>query len=83
MRVLKYGRFWAVRDGDDLVCVAVYKKGAQEVVRRLTIKGGNDDEGSEVKAGNHQGSGSKVTGNVRDGSDERRKRGKGDYARTW
>jgi hypothetical protein len=33
----KYGRFWAVYDGADLlVCVAVYRKGAREVVRRLT-----------------------------------------------
>jgi len=32
-----YPRFWAVYDDDDeLVCITVYKKGAQEVVRRLT-----------------------------------------------
>ncbi len=32
----KYGRFWAVYDGSGaLVCVAVYRKGAREVVRRL------------------------------------------------
>jgi hypothetical protein len=30
-------RYWAVYDDDgDLVCVTVYKKGAKEVVRRLT-----------------------------------------------
>jgi hypothetical protein len=30
------GRYWAVLDGDcELVCLAVYRKGAQEVVRRL------------------------------------------------
>jgi hypothetical protein len=30
-------RFWAVYDGNgDLVCVTVYKRGAREVVRRLT-----------------------------------------------
>jgi hypothetical protein len=29
-------RFWAVRDKDgSLICVCVYKKGANEVVRRL------------------------------------------------
>ena len=38
MRIEKwYPRFWAVYDDDDeLVCVTVYKKGAQEVVRRIT-----------------------------------------------
>ena len=29
------GRFWAVMDGATLVCIAVYRKGAREVVRRL------------------------------------------------
>jgi hypothetical protein len=30
-------RYWAVYDDDgELVCVTVYKKGAKEVVRRLT-----------------------------------------------
>lgn len=35
-------RFWAVYTRDDprqLVCVTVYKKGAEEVVRRLTNLG--------------------------------------------
>ncbi len=38
MNISRHGqRFWAVRDGNDrLVCVTVYKKGAQEVVRRLS-----------------------------------------------
>ena len=38
MRIEKwYPRFWAVYDDDgELVCVTVYKKGAQEVVRRIT-----------------------------------------------
>lgn len=36
MTIRPYGnRFWAVYDGDKLVCVTVYKKGAQEVMRRL------------------------------------------------
>jgi hypothetical protein len=31
-------RYWAVYDDDgELVCVTVYKKGAKEVVRRLSI----------------------------------------------
>ncbi|MDI6732344.1 MAG: hypothetical protein QME16_00225 [Planctomycetota bacterium] len=39
MRIEKYGRFWAVYDGlEILVCITVYKKGALEVIRRLTIK---------------------------------------------
>lgn len=37
MTITKRGRFWAVHDGDgQLVCLTVYKKGAREVVRRLT-----------------------------------------------
>ena len=29
------GRYWAVMDGATLVCIAVYRKGAREIVRRL------------------------------------------------
>ena len=38
MKVEKYKRtrFWAVYDENDcLICVCVYKRGAQEVLRRL------------------------------------------------
>ncbi len=38
MRIARYGktRYWAVFDADDtLVCLCVYRKGAEEVVRRL------------------------------------------------
>ena len=36
IRLDRYGnRFWAIYDGDALVCVTVYKKGAVEVIRRL------------------------------------------------
>jgi hypothetical protein len=36
MKMLKYGRFWAVYASDGtLICVCVYKKGALEVIRRL------------------------------------------------
>jgi hypothetical protein len=36
MKIAKYGRFWAVFDADGvLVCLTVYRKGAQEVVKRL------------------------------------------------
>ncbi len=35
--IRRYGRFWAVHDpAGDLVCLAVYKRGATEVVRRLS-----------------------------------------------
>jgi len=37
MRIVRRGRFWAVHDGDEeLVAVCVYRKGAREVVRRLS-----------------------------------------------
>jgi hypothetical protein len=37
MTITRYGRYWAVYDASGtLVCVCVYRKGAQEVVRRLT-----------------------------------------------
>ena len=34
VRIERYGRFWAVYAGAELVVVAVYKRGAAEVVRR-------------------------------------------------
>lgn len=37
MSIRKYGRYWAVYDLDGaLIAVCLYKKGAAEVVRRLT-----------------------------------------------
>jgi len=37
LRIERYGnsRFWALYDGQDLVVVTVYKRGAREVQRRL------------------------------------------------
>jgi hypothetical protein len=36
MKIEKRGKFWAVyADDGKLICIAVYKKGAEEVVRRL------------------------------------------------
>jgi hypothetical protein len=32
----KFTRFWAVYDGDKLLCITVYLKGAMAVVERLT-----------------------------------------------
>jgi hypothetical protein len=40
MTITPYGRYWAVYDAENvLVCVCLYKRGAQEVVRRLTNTG--------------------------------------------
>ncbi len=37
MSIHKYGRFFAVLDEkEDLVCLTVYRKGAMEVIRRLS-----------------------------------------------
>ena len=34
--VCRHGRFWAVNDSrGDLVCLTVYRRGAEEVIRRL------------------------------------------------
>jgi len=40
LRIERYGnsRFWALYDGQDLVAVTVYKRGAQEVLRRLAAQ---------------------------------------------
>lgn len=41
MRIARYKRFWAVYEASgDLLCVCVYKKGAQAVLTRLTPSGG-------------------------------------------
>jgi len=37
LTITKWGRFWAVHDADGhLVCLTVYRKGAREVVYRLS-----------------------------------------------
>ena len=46
MKIVKYGRYWAVYDGAVLICLCVYKKGAVEVVTRLQSKG-VDTNGSQ------------------------------------
>lgn len=40
LRVERYGntRFWALYDGDELVCVTVYKRGARAVQQRLAAQ---------------------------------------------
>ena len=40
LRIVRYGnsRFWALYDGEDLVVVTVYKRGAREVQRRLAAQ---------------------------------------------
>jgi len=43
-----HSRFWAVINPDgQLVCVCVYKRGAQEVIRRLQEAESRDDEFSK------------------------------------
>jgi hypothetical protein len=37
LRCERYGRHWAVWDGAELVCVAVYRKGAVSVIARLRM----------------------------------------------
>ncbi len=49
IRVVPYkGRSFAVYDGDELVCVTVYKKGANEVKRRLEMGLGKEAKPNEV-----------------------------------
>ena len=35
MEIVKSGRYFALYDRGELVCITVYKKGAQEVKRRI------------------------------------------------
>jgi len=35
MEIVKWDRYFALYDKEELVCVTVYKKGAQEVRRRI------------------------------------------------
>ena len=35
MEIVKWDRYFALYDNEELVCVTVYKKGAQEVKRRI------------------------------------------------
>jgi hypothetical protein len=55
------GRHWAVHEGDVLVCLCVYRKGAVEVVRRLAERnadgerldaGPKEDAGGDPAPGN-------------------------------
>ena len=49
MQVTPRGRFWAVHDRHgQLVCVTVYKKGATEVVRRLSLIPRNKAQNSRL-----------------------------------
>ena len=57
MNITKHGRYWAVLDADGtLVCITLYKKGAQEVVNRLMkAVGGNPDGERPVPQAQHRG----------------------------
>lgn len=35
MEIRKYGRHWAVFEEGKLICITLYKKGAEEVVRKI------------------------------------------------
>ncbi len=35
MEIRKYGRHWAVYEEETLICITLYKKGAEEVVKKL------------------------------------------------
>jgi hypothetical protein len=49
-RLVPARRFWAVYDGDTLVCITVYKKGARSVIDRPTqlAESVRPDAGKEV-----------------------------------
>lgn len=39
LKLEKHGeRYWAIYDGHDLICITVYRKGAVEVINRLSTK---------------------------------------------
>jgi len=51
MTIERHGRHWAVYDDHDrLICLTVYRKGAAEVIRRLskTNEGPGDEPGPSV-----------------------------------
>lgn len=35
MKITRYGRYWALYDGSELIAVTIYRKGAMEIARRL------------------------------------------------
>jgi hypothetical protein len=37
-RLERHGRYWAVYEGEALICLTVYKKGAKALVRRLRLQ---------------------------------------------
>ena len=36
VRISKYGKYWAVFENEILLCVCVYKKGAEAVLARIS-----------------------------------------------
>jgi hypothetical protein len=75
IRLERRGRNWAVYDRETLVCLTVYKKGATEVVRRLTPIHAHNPQRSETKEeahverSSHLGSSTTSTAAVCIGSD--------------
>ena len=49
----RYGKYWAVYDADELLCLTVYKKGAKAVIERLARKGGARPARKSQEAGRH------------------------------
>ena len=53
LRIARYGntRHWAVYEGESLVVVTVYKRGAQELLRRLAAQAPAATEAAAQPAG--------------------------------
>jgi len=49
IRLERRGRNWAVYDGETLVCLTVYKKGAKEVVSRLAATDAHNPQPDKTK----------------------------------
>lgn len=72
MRLEKYkgGRHWAVYDGQELVCLTVYKVGGLEVIRRLTTESNKSIEDTG-KGGDESEQQCNINRNVKQNTNER------------
>lgn len=46
IRVERRGRFWAVYEGEQVLCLTVYRRGADAVVARIADRSGGNGDGS-------------------------------------
>lgn len=46
IRVERRGRFWAVYEGDQLLCLTVYRRGADAIVARIADRSGGNGDGN-------------------------------------